>query len=150
MIQKLYDYFQTKQLSMPSVTGFVFGSDEQSLREQISRFSSYYMFVDYGSFSSDVDRNNRIVDTLECAVTIAKPLGTNVVSYDDILRVQIETFEMMASLRAEMLRGQRESVLLQNLSPKHQILPFVAPDICRSIGSTLSFRLEGVDLLFAK
>lgn len=150
MIQKLYDYFQVKQLAMPAVTGFVFGSDEQSLREQISRFSSYYMFVDYGSFSSDVDRSNRIVDTLECAVTIAKPLGTNTVSYDDILRVQIEAFDMMASLRADMLSGQRECALLKNLSLKHQILPFVAPDICRSIGSTLSFRLEGADLLFAK
>lgn len=150
MIEKIKDYFEQKQQTIPNVAHYVFGSDEQSLREQVAKLGSYYMFVDYGGFSSDVDKNNRIADSFECAVTIAMPVGASIVSYDDILTYQIATFNMISELRKAMLADQRGVAVLQYLSPKHQISPFVAPDMCRSIGHTLYFKLEGLDMLGAK
>ena len=43
-----------------------------------------------------------------------------------------------------------ETPWLKYLDDDHQILSFVAPDLCLSVGSTLAFRLKGFDLLGAK
>lgn len=150
MIQQICDYFETKQHSLPKVKHFVFGSDEQALREEVAKFSDYYMFVDYGAFGSNEDSNNRLNDTFECAMTIAMPIGIRVVNYKQILDYQIECFDMVSQIRKDMLFEKKINPLNLCLSSGHQILPFVAPDICRSIGFTFVFRFDGKDILNAK
>ena len=150
MIREIKQYFKSKQETMPEVTGFVFGTEEQALREAVSKFDGYYMFVDRGVFDSDRDNNNNLKDSLVCGVTIARPVGAQIVSFEEIAEIDIESFELISRLRAEMLDDQRCIPWLKCLSDNHSIMPFVAPDICRSIGNTLSFVIEGYDLLEAK
>lgn len=150
MILDIKNYFEAQLEAFPEVTHFVCGCDEQALREAVTKFSSYYMFVDFGSFESLVDGNNRINDTFEVGVTIAMPIGVRLVNMDDILEYQQFCFDIVAKLRKQMLDEQREVPFISYLSAKHQILPFAAPDIARSVGSTLAFRIEGKDILGVK
>lgn len=150
MLKIIRDYFWAKCPAFVSPENFVFGADEKTLKERISTFGDYYLFLDYGVFGSGRDGNNRITDTFELAVTIAMPIGTNHPSPTEVEGYQLECFSRIAALRKTMLTEQRETPWLKYLDDDHQILPFIAPDLCLSVGSTLSFRLHGYDLLRAK
>lgn len=150
MLTFIRDYFRAKCPEFVRSENFVFGADEKTLKERIGSFGDYYMFVDYGAFASSRDNGNRITDTFELAVTIAMPIGANQPSPEQVEGYQIESFDKIARLRAMMLQEQRESPWLKHLDDGHQILPFIAPDLCLSVGCTLSFRLKGYDLLNVK
>lgn len=150
MLTAIRDYFKAKCPEFVKPENFVFGADEKTLKERIGSFGDYYLFVDYGAFDSSRDNNNRIADTFELAVTIAIPIGANRPSPEQVEGYQIESFDRIVRLRAMMLQEQRESPWLKHLDDGHQILPFIAPDLCLSVGSTLSFRLKGFDLLNVK
>lgn len=150
ILREIKEYFEAKQQAIPEVKHFVFGVDEKALRELVAQFSGLYMFVDYGQLSSTTDKENRVSDKMECAVTIAKPLGANQIPPDDVNVIAFTCFEFVAELRRRMYRDFRECPWMKYLSPSHEILPFVAPDIARSVGSTLTFRVEGYDLLGLK
>lgn len=150
MLTIIRDYFRAKCPDFVEPGNFVFGADEKTLKERIGTFGDFYMFVDYGAFVSSVDSSNRITDTFELAVTIAMPVGANHPTPDQVEGYQIGSFEKIARLRAGMLKEQRETPWLRHLDDGHQILPFIAPDLCLSVGSTLSFRLKGYDLLDVK
>lgn len=149
MLTIIRDYFKAKCPTFVDPANFVFGADEKTLKERIGTFGDYYMFLDYGAFGSGRDNNNRIVDTFELAVTIAMPIGANHPSPAEVEGYQLESFARIAALRKTMLKEQHEMPWLKYLDD-HQILPFVAPDLCLSVGSTLAFRLKGFDLLGAK
>ncbi|WP_297627038.1 hypothetical protein [uncultured Rikenella sp.] len=150
MLTTIRDYFKAKCPAFVSPENFVFGADEKTLKERIGTFGDYYLFLDYGAFGSGRDGNNRIKDTFELAVTIAMPIGANHPSPAEVEGYQLESFSRIAELRKAMLTEQRETPWLKYLDDDHQILPFVAPDLCLSVGSTLSFRLKGFDLLGVK
>lgn len=150
ILRDLCNYFKAKQEQIPDVQDFIFGVDESALRDYVARFAGYYMFVDYGSFSSTTDSNNRINDRIECAVTIAHPIGANPMGIDELNEVAFRCFELVSDLRRAMVREKIECPWLRYLSLNHEILPFVAPDISRSIGSTLTFNIEGKDILGVK
>lgn len=150
MLTTIRDYFKTKCPDFVDPGNFVFGADEKTLKERIGSFGDYYMFVDYGAFDSSRDNGNRIIDTFGLAVTIAMPIGANHPTPQEVEGYQIESFARIARLRAMMLKEQRESPWLRHLDDSHQILPFVAPDLCLSVGSTLAFNLKGFDILYVK
>lgn len=150
MLATIRAYFKAKHPEFVDQDNFIFGADESTLKSRIEALQSYYMFVDYGAFDSTVDSNNRIVDTFELAVTIAMPVGANSPTPAKIEEYQIVSFQKIAELRAVMLKEQRENPWLKHLDSSHQILPFFAPDLSRSIGNTLAFKMQGYDLLNAK
>lgn len=150
MLKYVREYFMAKQAQDSELVGFVFGADEQSLKEMIGKFASYYMFVDYGAFDSSLDSENRRRDTFEVAVTIAMPIGARMSPPAEVENFQIVCFEKIAQLRKDLLLEQKEIPWLKHIDDSHQILPFIAPNICRSVGSTLSFSISGYDLLNTK
>lgn len=151
MILEIKDYFDSlRQRVIPAIEHFVCGCDEQSLRESISKFGSTYMFVDFGGFATTTDRDNRLNDSFEVGVTIATPLGSRSVTWQELLQIQQQCFDAIAAVRKAMLKDQREHPLMKKLSPTHNILPFVAPDIERSVGFTLTFQMTALDMLRAK
>ena len=150
MLREICKYFRCLQEEMPQIPYFVFSNDEQTLRDSVGGFNDYYMFVDYGEFNSLVDGKNRIFNALEISVTIAQPLGARNVTLEETAEYQFESFDLCARIRERMWTDQREHPWLQHLSDDHRIVQFVAPDICRSIGHSLLFKVEGPDLLDIK
>lgn len=150
MLRTIRDYFKSKCSTFVNPGNFVFGADEKTLKVQIGTFGDYYMFLDYGAFGSGLDDSNRLNDNFELAVTIAMPIGANHPSPEEVEEYQLECFSRVASLRKLMLTEQRETPWLKFLDDDHQILPFIAPNLCLSVGSTLSFRIKGYDLLAVK
>ena len=149
MINEIIDYFNARKDEIPELKHFVFGLDEDAIRKAISKFSDYYMFVDLGEFGSDTDTAGRFQDSFVCAVTIAMPVGSRQYSPEEETACVADTFDLISKLRKAMYLGQREKQL-KYLSKKHQILPFVAPEMGRSVGWTLMFNITGPDLLGVK
>ena len=150
MLSAILDYFRALQGEIPEIKYFVFSNDEKALRDTVGGFDDFYMFVDYGEFGSRVDGTNRIHDELDVAVTIAQPIGVRSLSPREVADYQIRSFDLCTRIRERMWSGQRERPWLEHLSADHSIAPFVAPDISRSVGHTLMFRVQGPDLLNMK
>lgn len=151
MILEIKQYFDDlRQRVTPDIKHYVCGCDEKALRETVAKFDGPYLFVDFGAFSTTTDRDGRLNDTFEIGVTVAVPLGSRLVSNDEILAEMDQCFNAVAKVRSAMIKGGRKHPLMKRLSDTHDILPFTAPDIARSIGSTFSFHLRSLDMLDAK
>lgn len=146
----LKNYFKNINTVLEISEHFIFGNDEKSLREQISSFTGMYTFVDFGEVDSSIDKYNCIGDTFSMAITVAFPFGANIVSSDDILLKQDEALTVINRLKKQMRDDQRSIAWLKYLSASNRTIPFVAPDLARSIGWTLTFNLEGADLFGIK
>lgn len=144
------DYFERLNNELHIARHFVFGGDEKSVREQIGAFSSHYMFVDFGGIDSTNDTANRMEDSFELAVTIAHPFAANPATARDIVVMQSRLLEEIQRVRRQMLADQRCIPWLKFLSTSHSTNIFVAPDLKRSIGWTLSFNLDGYDIFGVK
>ena len=148
ILRDIRDYFKKKvEDSQGKIPYFVFGIDEKALRESVGTFDNIFMFVDYGQIESSIDKMNRIYQKFELAVTIAKPVGANPLDNDALNEVSFECYELAVAMAKDMYTAQRERPWMKNLSDSFSIMPFVAPDIARSIGCTLSFKVEGYDML---
>ena len=150
MLREVRSYFRTLQEEFPEIKYFAFGVDEQTLRERVSTFDDYYMFVDYGEFDSNRDDKNRLIDSWQLAVTVAQPLASRTLLPDEVDEYHLQSFEITARIRARMLEQQHSHPWLQYLSDNHGIAPFIAPEICRSVGHSILFQLKGLDLLSVK
>lgn len=150
MIRQMRDYFRSLQEENPEIKYFVFSNDEKALRDRISGFDDFYMFVDYGEFDSVTDSRSSIQDGMDFGVAIAIPLGSRNLTLEEIAEYQLQSFDLCVWLRARMWADQYEHPYLQYLSKNHQIAQYVAPNIGGSVGHVLMFKVQGPDLLNVK
>lgn len=140
------EYFFTLFRDLDLAHDFIFTNDEDGLRSAMQQYKEDYMFVDYGEIVSEIDSQNRLFDSFDMAVTLAWQFGQNPCTNDEIIKKQDELLRKMHCMIARMLSDQCCASWLEYLSEKYQIVPFVAPDLKRSIGWTLLFSLEGFDI----
>ncbi len=142
----LKDYFEKLNKELCLAPNFIFGGDEAALREAIGNFGDDYMFGDFGEINSSLDGLNRMQDGFLIAITLAHPYGVNSITNDDILCDQDRLLKKMNVLKKELLKRDRCVPWLKYLQEPFQILPFIAPDISRSIGWTMPMILAGADM----
>ncbi|RGN43819.1 MULTISPECIES: hypothetical protein [unclassified Bacteroides] len=133
---------------IPEIDGYVFGQSYDDVKAQIGKLTGSYLFVDFGSFTSNRDQRNSIQETFELAVTIASKIP----DASDLVEIAIITDQLLQltnKLRAFQINDQAKHSWLKELSNKHNIIPFVAPEFS-SIGWTVVLSREGADLLDVK
>jgi len=132
---------------IPAIKNFVFGVDEDAIREHITRFDSYYLFIDYGNIDSNVDNYNRREGSMYLAATVAIPINRGNYDMADQVLLTDETLGYLMQIRQKLIDSQKKHPWLKNLSDNHEISPFVARELNGSIGWTMTFRKEGYDFV---
>lgn len=133
---------------IPEIEGYVFGQSYDSVKSQIEKLTGNYLFVDFGTIMSTRDQRNSIQETFELAVTIASKVSATA----DLVEIAIVTdqlLQLINKLRAFQINDNAKHSWLKELSYKHNIAPFVAPEFS-SIGWTIMFNREGSDMLSLK
>lgn len=133
---------------IPEIDGYVFGQSYDDVKAHIGKLTGSYLFVDFGSVLSNRDQRNSIQETFELAVTIASKIP----AATDLVEIAITTDRLLRltnKLRAFQINDRAKHPWMKELSNKHSIIPFVAPEFS-SIGWTITFAREGADMLDVK
>lgn len=139
---------QPQQGRIPVIRHVAFGDSIDKVRKSIDRFSGLYLFIDYGTIVSTQDRKESYTDTLSCAVTVAAKVSDQADLVEEQL-VSDRTLAILNRLRAWMVADSAQYAWLQLMSGRHQMDPFVAPEL-KSIGWTITFSVDAQDLLDVK
>ncbi len=149
-----YAALQTQIMAMPEhgrMTGIrhlAFGDSIDKVRRTINGFSAPFLFVDYGTITSTQDRKESWIDTLQVAITVAAKISDQA----DLMEEQLlsdRTLTLLNGMRAWMVADSQEYGWLRLMSDRHQMDPFVSPEL-KSIGWTLTFSIDAQDLLNVK
>lgn len=131
-----------------SIKHLAFGDSIDKVRRAINGFSGLYLFVDYGTIVSIRDRKESWSDTLSVAVTVAGKISDQA----DLIEEQLlsdRTLAILNIIRAWMVADSSSYAWLQIMSDRHQMDPFVSPEL-KSIGWSLTFSVDAQDLLDVK
>lgn len=133
---------------IPEIDSYVFGQSFEGVKAQIGKLTGTYLFVDFGSLVSNRDLRNSLQETFELAVTIASKIS-DMADLVEIAIVSDELLQLTNKLRAFQLKDRSSHPWLKEISDKHNVVPFVAPEFA-SIGWTITFTREGTDMLQVK
>lgn len=149
-----YATLQTQIMSMPEhgritdIRHLAFGDSIDKVRRAINGFSNTFLFIDYGTITSTQDRKDSWTDNLQMAVTVADKISDQA----DLIEEQLlsnRTLLLLNAMRAWMVVDSQEFGWLRLMSDRHQLDPFVSPEL-KSIGWTLTFSIDAQDLLNVK
>ena len=130
----------------PEITDYIFGVNEDQIKKQISQVKGIYMFIDYGNISSREDRLKVKEDTMQLAVTVAKPISSGSYDLAEEILITEQLLGIIAAIRKEM-REDRSDPFVKRLSFPHDITPFFARELSNSYGWTLMFNISGIDMV---
>ena len=98
----------------PEITDYIFGVDDTQVQNQISMVKGIYLFIDYGNITSKEDKLHVKEDSLQLAVTVAKPLSSG--SYDQAEEILIteQLLKIITAIRKD-LREDRSDPFIRRL-----------------------------------
>jgi len=133
---------------IPSLTGFVFGSDEEVIKLQIDKCAGNIMFVEYGEINAGTDNRNSIKNNWKMAFTIMAKQSTDADPIEVALNSE-STLSIARSILSMMLADQTECSWLKELSKSYYLAPFDHKGwSCH--GWSVVFEREGADMLNLK
>ena len=147
-MKRYYESWRGKGF-IPEIEHLVFGQSLDEVRSRIDSITGTYLFVDFGEFNSNRDQRNSILDVQKLAVTVATKTPTAFDLVEESI-ISDSTLLLINKLRAHLIADSEKYEWLRFLSNKHDIMPFVAPELGESIGWTLMYSLEGSDLFDVK
>ena len=128
---------------IPEIKYLVFGQSLEAVKSRVAKIGGTYMFVDFGEFSCQRDRQNNIKDTQRMAVTIAAKRGNAADCVEEALLSDL-TLRLANEVRARMLTAPTQATWLQYLADSHTIVPFESKELT-SLGWSIMFNIEASD-----
>lgn len=133
---------------IPSLTGFVFGADEEVIKMQVDKCEGFILFVDYGEINAGTDSRNSIQNNWKMAITIMGKLSSEVDPVENALNSE-SALSIARSILSMMLADQTECSWLKELSKSYYLAPFDHKGwSCH--GWSVVFEREGADMLNLK
>lgn len=131
---------------IPELSDYVFGVNEDSVEKRIKAIKGIYLFIDYGNFTTNQDKNNVKTDQLRLGVTVAKPL--NIATIDPVEEVILadELLTIMRTIRRQLIVDKDDPFVKLFTFPS-EITPWYARELGNSVGWTMLFSLTGIDIL---
>lgn len=130
----------------PEITDYIFGVNEEQVSKQISQVRGIYLFIDYGNITSRESTLKVKEDSMQLAVTVAKPLASGTYDQAEEILITEQLLEIISSIRKDM-REDRTDPFIKRLSFPNDITPFFARDLSNSYGWTLMFNITGIDMV---
>jgi len=142
---------EMEQRNLTKIKHYVFGSDFEAVRTRVNNIPAGddYLFVDFGEIDCATDSVNRKTDALRLAATVAYRLKDFSIDLVEQSLVFSHALQTLTGIRRIMIDEQCQHPWLKNLSKKHELAPFVSPEMS-SIGWTMYFSREGFDTFGVK
>lgn len=129
-----------------AVTDYLFGINNDSLRQRISSITGIYLLVDYANITSTVNAVDCKTDRFHIAVTVASPHPTEEDWVGEAL-LQEKCLDVLSSIRKTIRDDIRREDCVHWLRFPTTIAPFVSKELANSFGWTMEFDIEGIDIV---
>ncbi len=132
---------------IPELTAFIFGPDEDSVRERISAVKGPYLFVDYSAATSYIDSVDVKTDKMHLGVTVAVPTAEDT-DQPSLALLQDETLRIICAIRRQLRADSYDDPSLEWLPMEASTLtPFLAKGLANSTGWALELNSQMTDAL---
>lgn len=133
--------------TIPSISSFIIGPDEESVRERISAARGMYVFIDYGAATSYIDSMDVKTDKMHIGITcaITTPEDTDQPS---LVLFQDQTLSVIKTMRDAMRADSYNDPSIEWLPMEaSSVSPFMAKALAGSTGWMLEWNAKFTDLL---
>lgn len=147
-----YQKLKQEVLGMPDtfrnndISDYIFGVNDQAVRQRISQVSGMYLFVDYAAIASSISSIDVKTDSFHVSITVARPSPENQDQVTEMIW-QDRALDAMTTIRKKMRDDFDEDNPVLWLKFPTTMQPFVAHALANSIGWTMEFDIQGIDMV---
>lgn len=128
------------------IEDFVFSISQEGVQNRISNIKGVFLFLDYSSITSSVDRVDVKTDRFRVAITVARPRPKDQDQATEMIW-QDKMLDIISRIRRTMRDDFDNSLSTWWLSFPTTIQPFHAPGLQNSMGWTMEFDITGTDIV---
>lgn len=147
-----YTRFQQEVLAVPDtcrnndITDFIFGVDDRAVTQRISQVKGLYLFVDYSAITSSISSIDVKTDSFHVAMTVARPSPEDQDQATEMIW-QDRALDAMTAIRRRMRDDFDDGNPVFWLKFPTTMQPFVAHAMANSLGWTMEFDIQGIDMV---
>ena len=147
-----YSQLQSEILDLPDtdrnpyITDFIFGVDDRAVTQRISQVKGLYLFVDYSAITSSISSIDVKTDSFHVAMTIARPSPEDQDQATEMIW-QDRALDAMTAIRRRMRDDFDEGNPVFWFKFPSTMQPFVAHALANSVGWTMEFDIQGIDMV---
>lgn len=130
----------------PDITDFIFGVDDRAVSQRISQVKGLYLFVDYSAITSSISSIDVKTDSFHVAMTIARPSPEDQDQATEMIW-QDRALDAMTAIRRRMRDDFDDGNPVFWLKFPTTMQPFVAHALANSLGWTMEFDIQGIDMV---
>lgn len=128
------------------INDFIFSIDQNGVQQRISNVKGTFLFVDYSSVTSTVDRVDVKKDRFHVAITVARPRPKDQDQATEMLW-QDEMLDIITAIRRVIRHDEDLKRSVWWLDFPTTISPWNAPSLGNSTGWTMEFDITGIDIV---
>lgn len=131
---------------IPGIEDFVFSISRESVQKRIDNIKGVFLFLEYSTITSRIDSVDVKTDSAKVAITIARPRPQD---QDDATEMlwQDEMLGIISAIRKHMRNDLDSELSVWWLRFPTTIQAFVAPSLGNSMGWTMEFEIQGIDIV---
>lgn len=129
-----------------SIEDFIFSISQEGVQQRISNVKGVFLFIDYSTIASSVDRVDVKTDRFRVAVTVARPRPKDQDQATEMLW-QDKMLDIISTIRRAMREDEQSAPSLWWVTFPSTIQPFHAPGLQNSMGWTMEFDITGTDIV---
>lgn len=147
-----YTQLQTEAVDVPDtfrnpdITDFIFGVDDRAVTQRISQVKGLYLFVDYSAITSSISTVDVKTDSFHVAMTVARPSPEDQDQATEMIW-QDRALDAMTAIRRRMRDDFDDGNPVFWLKFPTTMQPFVAHALANSLGWTMEFDIQGIDMV---
>ena len=131
---------------IPEIEDFLFSISQEGVQQRIANIKGVFLFVDYSSITSSVDRVDVKTDRFHVAITVARPRPKEQDQATEMIW-QDKMLDIISAIRKTMRDDLDADASAWWLSFPTTIQPFHAPGLQNSMGWTMEFDITGTDIV---
>ena len=129
-----------------AIEDFVFSINKESVQKRIDNIKGVYLFLEYSTVTSSINNVDVKTDSFHVAVTVARPRSQDQDNATEMLW-QDEMLQIISDIRRHMRNDIDTDSSVWWLRFPTTIQSFVAPSLANSMGWTMEFDVQGIDIV---
>ena len=128
------------------IEDFVFSISQEGVAQRIANIKGVFLFVDYSSITSSIDKVDVKTDRFRVAITVARPRPKDQDQATEMIW-QDKMLDIISRIRTVMREDDAAAPSIWWISFPTTIQPFHAPGLQNCMGWTMEFDITGTDIV---
>lgn len=128
------------------IEDFVFSISQEGVAQRINNIKGVFLFVDYSSITSSIDKVDVKTDRFRVAITVARPRPKDQDQATEMIW-QDKMLDIISRIRTVMREDDAAAPGVWWISFPTTIQPFHAPGLQNCMGWTMEFDITGTDIV---